>query len=412
MVGVYLRIAWRNIFRNRRRTLLTIVAISFGLLLVIVKGGQRNGQYAQMIDTSVRRSTGHIQVHRNGYWDHKTLRYAFVLDDVHPDAIEGVDGVAHVSPRLEVDALVGSGAENTTGARVIGVTPSRERAMTAFAGSVMTAGEFLADADTSGAVIGHTMARNLRADVGDELVVVTQARDGSMAAAVFDIKGIYRLGEPDIDGYTVIGHLDAVQQMLAADGRATSVALTVDDHRNVDAVVAAIEKQLGDPDAWEVMSYETLMPTLVQTIAFDWAVDVVFQTVLLVVIAFGILNTILMSVMERFHEFGVLMAVGMRPRAVGVVVFLEGILLSGVALVVGNVFGYLINDWWRDNAIVIGGSLEAIEGFGFDLLMFAVPDLGQQAVWSVVMLGMTLCVAMWPAWVAMRFRPVEAISLA
>ncbi len=409
MVSAYARIAWRNVRRNRRRTVLTVTAVAFGVFLIIVKGGQRNGQYEQMIDTSVRRSTGHVQIHRAGFWDERSLKLAFPVADADIAAVGNAPHVEHVSVRLEAEALVGSGGENSTGARIVGVLPSAEEAMTVFSRNVMIDGAFPTDSDTAGAVIGDAMARNLGVAVGDELVLFAQARDGSIGAALLSLRGIYRVGEPELDGYTVVAHLARLQEMLEADGNCTAIALTVSDHRYVSEAMEALERTFPDRDTWEIMSYEELMPELMQTIALDWAVDMILQALLLSVVTFGILNTILMSVTERFHEFGVLMAIGMRSRAIGTMVFLEGVAISAMGLLVGNVLGYAVNDWWQGNPIVVGGSMAAIEGYGFVPMLFAVPDVAQQIQWSVVVLALTLLVSTWPATVAMRYRPIEAI---
>ena len=409
----YAKLAWRNIWRNTRRTVLTILAVAFGILLIVVMRGMQYGSYAEMIATAVKRSSGHIQVHANGYWEKKTLKYAFPIADADTAAIAALPHVTHLSPKLVADALVGAGTENTTGAQVVGVIPSREQAMTVFAEKrVMEEGAFLADNDTTGALIGRTMAKNLKAKLGDELMLFTQARDGSMAAALLTVRGIFHVGEPEMDGYTVIAHLAMMQNVLAAQGRATAIAMTVDDVRNVERVVTLLKQRFvgGRPDSkWEVMSFMQLLPALMQSIAFDNASGVVFLILLIVVIAFGILNTILMSVMERFHEFGMMMALGMRTRAIAGMVFLEGLFLSFVGLVIGNLGGYAINAWWQSHPIRLEMGQEIYESYGFDPVLIAVPDLNQQFVWSAVMLGLTLLVAMWPAWTAMRFRPVEAI---
>ena len=147
-----------------------------------------------------------------------------------------------------------------------------------------------------------------------------------------------------------------------------------------------------------------------QSISFDFAGDVVFLLLLLVVIAFGILNTVLMSVMERFHEFGVMRALGVRPMSLGVLILIEATVLALIGIAVGNMLGYAINAWWLAHPVTLGGSLEAAtEQFGFSPILYAIPDLQQQVRWSAVMFGLTLLVAVWPALVAMRFRPVEAI---
>jgi len=416
---VLLTLAWRNVWRNTRRTTLTIAALAVAMFLVVVMSGMNNGQYAQAIEMGVRRSTGHIQVHRKGYWDEKTLKHALLIADADTASMRAIPHVTGVSAKLAVDALVGAGSENTVGAQVIGVAPSAEAAMTVFSEPIFSEGGFLADGDTTGVVIGYAMARNLGAGVGDTLSLLTQARDGSMAAALVAVKGIFQVSEPEMDGYTVIAHLALMQEILAAEGRATAIALTVDDHRAVEGVMAVLARRFLTGDGaqqWEVMSYEELLPVLMQTIAFDNAGGAIFEILLLVVIVFGILNTVLMSVLERFHEFGVMMALGTRRRTIAAMVFFEAICLSVVGLAIGNVLGYLLNRWWAAHPISLlslGKGYGSVgETLGYPLVIAPVADVHQQAVWSALMLGMTLAVVVWPVWTAVRFRPVEAIRQA
>lgn len=410
------KLAWRNIWRNKRRTVVTTLAIAFGIFLIVVMRGVQMGTFAQMVDVSVRRGAGHLEVQRNGYWDERALKYAFPVAEADTGSISALPHVQHVSTKLAVDALVGAGEENTTGAQVVGVIPSHERAMTIFPDGVMEKGEFLSDTDTTGAVIGYAMARNLRADLGDQLAIFTQARDGSMGATLLTVRGIFHVGEPDMDGYLVLAHLRLIQDLLEAPGRATAIALTVDDIRAVESVKAALERRLRDGTSapaghvqdWDVMSWETLLPGLSQTIQFKNASRDALALLLLVVIAFGILNTILMGVMERYHEFGVLRAVGMRRRSLAAMIFAEAGMLSAVGLLIGNACAYALTCWWQRHPIAPSFA-EVLETYGFVPVITAVPDLTGQLVWSIVVLGMVVLLTTWPAWVAMRFRPVEAI---
>lgn len=408
------KLAWRNIWRNRRRTALTLAAIAFGMWLIAITRGTHHGTFSQMIDTAVRRSSGHIQLQEQGYWQHKTLKYAFPISDADTAFVAGIDHVDKVSVKLSVDALVGSGSENTTGGTVVGVIPSHEAAMTVLGPAVMVDGEFLSDDDLDGAVIGRTMARNLHAKVGDELILFTQGRDGSMAAALLHVRGIFRLGEPELDGYTVLAHLSTIQRMLAAEGRATAIAMTVDDVRNVEAVTRQLHERFidGGESNWEVVTYETLLPGLMQTVAFKDASGILILLVLLVVIVFGILNTVLMSVMDRYHELGVLMAIGMKRSEVALMIVFETLYICLTGLAIGDLVGFVVNWFWSKHPIPLElgeEMMEAYESVGFDPVLISVPDIGEQMLWTAAMLVLTCTVILWPVVTAIRFRPVEAI---
>ncbi len=407
-----MKLAWRNIWRNRRRTILTLSAIAFGMWLIALTRGMHHGTFAQMIDTSVRRQTGHVQLQGRGYWEDKTLSHAFQVASADTAYITSLEYVEAISVKLSVDALVGSGIENTTGGTVVGVIPSLERRMTVLGDRAIVEGSFLTDDDLDGAVIGRTMARNLHAGVGDELIIFTQGRDGSMAAALLHIRGLFRLGEPALDAYTVIAHLKKLQPVLSAQNRATAVALTVDDVRNVADVTASLRPHYHNTGEWDVVTYETLLPGLMQTVRFKDASGVLVLAVLLLVIVFGVLNTILMSVMERYHELGVMMAIGMKRSAVALMIVFETLFISIAGLLIGNALGYLMNWYWELHPmrLELGEEMvEVYESVGFDPVLVSVRDFEEQMIWTAVMLVLTFIVILWPVVTAIRFRPVEAI---
>lgn len=401
-----IKLAWRNIWRNRRRTLLTLLAIAFGLGLTVFTRGIQFGTYELTIDYNVSLSAGHVQIHRVGYWDKKTLQNTFGEDKVDLAGIEGLPHVIGASPRLTVDALVAVGDEHASGARIHGVVPGREDAISIVSQN-MIAGNWLMDGKN--AVIGKVLAKNLRASIGDTLVYFTQGRYGETAAGLFKISGIYSVGEQDMDGYMVFVPLHLLQPQVSAENRLSALVIRVDDHRAV-ADLAMHLRQLYPSGQWEVMDYEALMPGLMQTIAFDNASGVVFLILLIVVIGFGILETILMSVMERYHEFGVMMALGMGRMRIAGLIFFEALFLGLIGSVLGNVLGYGVNVWFQNHPIHFeGASGDAYQELGFVPKLIALPDVHEQLIWTAVVLGLTIAVAMWPARVAMRFSPVEAI---
>ena len=403
----YMKIAWRNIWRNTRRTILTVLAIGFGVALTVLTRGTQFGMYSQIVDFNISLSVGHAQIHRAGYWDKKTLRNTFEASEVDIGGVAAIPHVETVSPKLNVEALVAVGDDQSSGAMLNGVIPSREAGITIVDETIIE-GSYLSDDDMSGAIIGATLAKNLDAHIGDELIYFTQGRYGSTSAGKFTIRGIYKTGELDMDGFSAFVPLATLQPTLDAPGRLSALAVGVDDHRAVADVTTRLREMYEGPDL-EVMDYRALIPDIMQTIEFDNATAIIFLILLLVIIGFSILETILMSVMERFHEFGVMMAIGLRKGTLVWLVFCEAAFVGVIGALFGNVLGYAANAYLQANPIVLDSMSEAYTQFGFTPQIIAMTDIGEQLYWTAIVLTMTLAVALWPARVATRFSPVEAI---
>lgn len=403
------RLAWRNIWRNRRRTVLTLLAIGVGLGLTLFTRGLQLGTYQLTIDYNVSLSVGHIQIHRDGYWEHQDLSNSFEAAEVDTARIAALPEVMAVSPKLVVDALVAVGDAESSAARLQGVLPRHESALSVVPDN-MVEGEWLRPGDQRGAVIGQTLAGNLSATVGDTLVYFTQGRYGSTCAGLYTIRGIFSAGERQMDAFTVFVPLHALQPQVSMDGRWSALAVRLADYRDVEQVISQLRSWHGH-ERWEIMDYQELMPGLMQTIAFDNASGAVFLILLIVVIGFGILETILMSVMERYHEFGVMLAVGLRRARLAALIFTEALALGLIGTLFGNLMGYGLNTWFQTHPIAFGGETgQAYKELGFVPKLITLPDMTEQAIWTGVVLGLTLLAALWPAHVATRFRPAEALS--
>jgi putative ABC transport system permease protein len=401
------KMAWRNLWRNTRRTVLTSLAIAFAIGLTVFTRGIQFGMYELTIAYNVALGAGHVQVHRDGYWDKKTLRNTFESTEVDAEWIAEMQHVTTVSPRLVTEALIAVGAENSSGAQINGIVPSRDDVITSLSEDIVE-GRWLLDDDPDGAVIGSVLAKNIGAQVGDTLVYFSQGRYGSMAAGLHEVRGIFNTGSRAIDAFTAYIPLASFQSELNAENRLTAVALDIDDFRAVPGVVEALGARYTDENL-EVMDYAELMPDIMSSIAFDKASGAIFLILLLIIAGFGILETILMSVMERFHEFGVMRAIGLHRRSLVKLIFIEAVFIAIVGSLAGNALGYGANLWFLHNPIVIESMSDMYQEYGFVPQIIAMIDLKDQLMWTGIIFGITLFVALWPARVAARFSPVEAI---
>lgn len=402
---IFLKMAWRNVWRNRRRTILTVAAIAFAVAISVFMRGLQMGTYEQMINNVIRINTGYLQIHKKGFWDNKTLRYTLKPDPQLPQILSRQSHITSFAQRVEADGLA-SAEENTNGVLIIGVDAQAEATTLK---EKIKKGKFLSEETSQGTVIGETLAKNLNVSLGDEITLLVQGFDGSLGAGVYNVEGIFRTGDPGLDRSVVFLNLKAAQELFWLGDRISQVLVFLDDASNLEEVTQNLRAEL-DLNAYEVMPWEELMPELVQLIAFDNASGQLFLMLLILVVAFGILNTVLMSVFERVKEFGVMLALGMKPKKIVGLVFIESTLLSLIGVIFGNIIGFGLNWYFSYHPISLSEKLsEVMEEFGFTAQLFVKPTFSTFLEVTIAVFVVSLIMTIYPTIKATRFRPVEAL---
>jgi ABC-type lipoprotein release transport system permease subunit len=412
-VGLELRLAWRNVWRNPRRTGLTVAATVFAVFLVVFFVAMAAGVHEKMIEDSVRVHSGHVTITGEGYLENRTLEQYLVLDADLRERLAALPGVRGQAPRLTAFGLL-SRDSATQGAIVLGVDPEREGSVSTLP-SRLRRGRFVSGDDRRGIVLGERLAENLGAELGDELLLYSVAYSLEMAYELFEVLGVIRLPEPELDRTLAIVSLADAQEFFAYGERVTEVALLADSGDAVKAVSAAASGALAGADGsrFEVHEWYELMPELEQLIFLDDAGMFLMLAILVVVVAFGILNTILMSVLERTRELGVLLALGLRPAAIFRLVYVESMLLAGVGLLLGMALAIPVVLWFEANPVALGGEMAgAMELFGMEPVMTwklkPLNPLGS----ALTIFAVAALAAAYPAWKASRARPVDALRSA
>ncbi|MGD9782256.1 MAG: ABC transporter permease [Kiritimatiellia bacterium] len=406
-----LKTAWRNIGRNKRRSALSALAIGFAFGLLLFSMALQRGSYVDMIQNTVRVQTGHFQVQSDGHFPEKRL--ADKLDPAGlPEALDSLPHVVGAAPRVTTAALVAKG-EHTFGAAVFGIDPERERKVSSLA-DVVREGAFLEPGDRDGALLGATLAKNLGVAVGDEIVFIGQGADGSMAAGRLTVRGLFKMGMGGMDRSALAANLATVQEAFSMDGDVTEIAVLLDGERvrpEGERQARAALGGIGRADA-VVLGWPTLMPGVEQGIQVDWNSGLIMYAALVLVVGFGIANTFLMAYMERIHELGVLLALGMPPRQLSRMVYLESVLLIGMGLLVGLAGGVPLAWYYQIQGIDFGINEELTAKYGMSSVIH--PQLEPMVfAWAAgIVLAISLAVAVYPALKAARIRPVEALRRA
>ncbi len=409
-MSIDVKMAWRNIWRNPRRTMLTICAIAFASLLLVFMLSFQFGSYETMINTSVKIQTGHLQVQAETYLEKKNIRLVVPDPAEIAQLIDAIPAVEAYTFRGQAFSLISSN-ERTYGVAVTGIDPIGEAQVSRLK-SLIREGVFLSKEDTHQALVGKLLARNLRVQLGDELTLIGQGRDGSIAATVVQVKGIFSSGISEFDRSAIQIPLQTFQDVYSMQGAVHEVVIIADALRNIAAIKNAIQAGLSSlklKKPLTVLDWNELMPGLRQSIEMDLISGLIFYLLLVLVVAFSILNTFLMAIFERTREFGVLMAIGTTPGRLTKVLLIESMTLTFIGIVSGILIGSLITLYFQAHGIDISGASELLSQFGITGRMY--PKLSWLSATSgpLAVLIITFFAALYPAIKVRMLRPVEAM---
>ncbi|MDJ0786204.1 MAG: ABC transporter permease [Myxococcota bacterium] len=404
------RLAWRNVWRNPRRTGLTVAATVFAVFLLINMAAMSAGVHGKMIEDGVRIQSGHVQLSGEGYLEERTLERSLRLEPALARAVEETPGVVAMAPRLVAFGLL-SKESATKGVGLFGVDPEREPTVSTLP-ERMVEGRFLPDDTERPIVLGERLAEHLGASLGDELLLFSVAYTLENAYDLFTVCGIMRLPDPQLDRSLAIIELGDAQAFFAYGDRVSEVAILAEQAGDVPTMVASLREAVaaGPDPTVEVHPWNEVMPELEQLIFIDAAGLYLMLAILVVVVGFGILNTILMSVLERKRELGVMLALGLRPRAIFRVVYKESMLLAAVGLVIGMALAVPFALWFQAHPIPLtGDAASATEAFGIEPVVTFLLEWVNIVGSSLTIFVVAALAALYPAIKASRARPVDAL---
>lgn len=414
MLPMDVKMAWRNIWRHPRRTLLTTLAIAFACVLLIFMLSFQFGSYEAMISASIKIHTGHLQVQAEGYQEKRKIRRVIEDPQAVQEVLAVIPEVRAMAARARAFALVSSN-ERSYGIMVEGVEPEAEAQVSTLS-SIVQEGVYL-DAGPGPeaipkALMGYLLARNLKVAVGDELTVLSQGRDGSVAAMVVVVGGIYRSGMDEYDRGAIQIPLAVFQEVFAMQGAVHEVVVAGEHLSDVGAIRNALGPSLAavsNECPLVVLSWDDLLPGLKQAIRMDLVSGGISYLILILVVAFSILNTFLMAIFERTHEFGVLMAIGTRPARLTRLVLIESAGMTLVGILAGLVLGCLLTAYFAVHGIPMGGASEILSQFGIPDTLYPRMTFASVTAGPLAVLLITLAAALYPALKLKRLKPVEAL---
>jgi len=410
MNNITFRLAWRNLWRRKRRTWLTVGAMVFSNILLVFMISLQIGMYGMMINNTLRAQTGHLQVQAPGYKDDHKMRQ--VVPDVErlAAALRQGLGTDEVAARASAFALVSS-ADRSYGLQITGVEPEFETRVSSLPGLIKD-GRFLDNAMAEEIVIGRVLARNLQVGVGDELTFIGSGRDGSFAAAVVEIVGIFESGMPDMDRSFAEVPLGFFQEAFAMEGAGHAVAIMAPGLIQVGPTGARVEALLPEGADLVVHDWDALLPGLKQAIQADFTSAWFMYGILIVLVAFSVLNTQLMSVLERTKEFGIVLSLGVAPGRLGRLVLLETTLMGTLGLVLGALLGGALVAWLGYHGFSYPGMEEMAGKFNLPSRIYPQVTLIGLFFGPAIILVSSVIASLYPAIRLRWLEPVAAMRTA
>ena len=391
----------RNLFRHKRRNLMLLIAITVAVAGVVVTNGLIRGMQFDMREAAVANLTGHIKVLAPGYLDDPNIEKSFELaPDWQPDVpATELEGWA---ARIRIPAVIMSERE-TRGVQFVGVDPARENI--SFLGDVTITGEGLENDADGRVLIGVELARQLETKVGRRLVLITQGLDGRNREAGFRIAGLYDAEGTALEKQFVFTGVSALQEMVEAPV-VTEVSIKLADELKEAEVKDSLS---GFFSALDVMDWQELEPQAAAMFLYVDSAILIWFMVIMGALIFGLVNTLITAVMERIKEFGMLRAVGMKPGAVIMQVVLESTLIMLVGVAVGVLFGWLLATQWLGDGIDLSQWAQGVEMAGMRSVLTPYVLIEDIVLVTVLSLVFGVLAALYPAWRAVKIKPLEAL---
>ena len=399
-----LKIAWRNLWRNKRRSVIVIISVTIGLVATIFTDTISMGFLAQMLDNQIRSSLGHIQIHKKGFNDNKTIQNSISNPQFVEDKIKQVKDIEYYSTRVISYGLLSS-ATASSGILINGVNPEQEQFVTNIKQSIVE-GRYLNNGRHE-IIIGTELAKKLGVGLGDKVVAMATALGGDIGSDVFRIVGLFKTFSSDFDKSMMFIPLQSAQAMLNLGNKVSEFAIIIKDTRQVDNIKSKIIDKLNSN--YEVLSYKDIIPLLIMQLDLFKQSMLVFYFIIGLALIFGITNTMLMAVFERINEFGVLMAIGMKNSRIFVMIILEALFLGIVGTVIGMIAGMLIYWPLSYSGINLSVFSDSLAAWGTGNIIY--PVLYMEGILNAIFIVpfISVIAAIYPAIKAIRLEPMYAI---
>lgn len=403
--GMLLRLSWRNLWRNHRRTYIMLGAISVGVWAMIFMTALMRGMVDDMLNQGIRNLPGHIQIQHPEFLDDPSVVNS--MDEPDGELLIALNqpGAKRWASRIKVPAVIASERESR-GINLIGVEAEVESDISGIPAQI-SAGRFLESNHDKGVVIGAKLAQRLETRLGKRVVVMSQDPDNNISERGFRVVGIYRAEMPGLEEYNVYAALGSLQKLLRIEGRVSQVILVDEDYRDIDTLYRRIERVTPatlDIKPWyEIDSYLAAMFNMMGGFVLVWVI------IIFLALSFGLVNTLVMAVFERVREIGLIQALGMRPQLIVYQILLESLMLLLIGLLIGNGLA-LITVKPLESGLDVSAVAEGMAMMGVGSVLYPKLTLDDMLLANSVVIVLGILTSILPAWRAAHLDPVRALN--
>jgi len=400
-----IKIAWRNLWRNRRRTILTAASVVLAIVLALFMRSMQFGSYEQMIQAGVNQ-VGYLEIHSKGFWKDQSIDKAFFDDNKINRTLKDTKGISLALPELQTFSLA-SFKTQTKGVMVSGIDPKKENLQTKIASKIVK-GNYLSN-ESGNVLIGDNLAQYLKIGVGDSLVLIGQGFRGVTAYGLYKVCGIFHLPSTEMNGQLVYMNLNDAQYFVYPyqPGLLTAISIFPTDPSQSDNIKVSLEKQIGKN--YEVIGWQKMLSDMLQTIKVDNVSGQLMLFVLYIIAAFGIFSTILMMTIERKKQFAVMISIGMQRRKLISVSIIETFIITLIGIIIGLIIITPVLVYLHLNPITFtGGMAKMYEEFNIEpILPFSIkaPIFFNQIF---IVLGLSLLSVLYPIIYISKFNILKA----
>lgn len=402
---IYFKLAWKNIWRNRRRSLITITSILFAVFFTIFLRSMQLGMYAKMIDSVVRSYYGYVQIHQKGYWEEQSIENTFERDLKVEKKISSLNTIKTVVPRLEGFALCAVD-DQVKGVSVCGTDPEIESKLSGLNDKIIQ-GEYLSGMGNN-VLLGEGLAKQMKLKVGDSIVLISQGYHSVSASGKYLVKGILHLNSTQMNNNSLFMPLVTAQEFYSAPNRISSLALCTNEGTDINGILSQVMANLNG-NRYEVMSWQEMLPELVQIIEADSGGGKIMVFILYMVISFGIFGTVVMMVAERKYEFGVLLSIGMSRMRLSAILVIESILIAMIGVVAGTFFSRPFMHYFHEHPITLTGkAADTLRTFGFEPQMPTLIDYSVPITHGTALLVIAFFLSFYSIISVWKLNPIKA----
>jgi ABC-type lipoprotein release transport system permease subunit len=401
----YFKIAWRNIWRNKKRTLITAASVFFALFLAILMVGLQEGTYAHMIKISVEDFYGYAQVHGKGFSEDKTLTNSLEYNQEIVEYLNSNKNVKQIQPRIESFAL-SAFSDKSKGIVILGIDPNMEFEKPTIK-KRLVAGNF-EEIYNDGIVITEKLAEYLGAEIGDSLALIGQGYQGISAVGLYKIVATISMPNPMLNSGLAYLDIKTAQELFSLENRLTGLSLSFNDNRKFKETTQELRSNL--PDGYEIFHWEEEMPEIKQFVESDRAGGQIFLVILYIIIGFGIFGTALMMIAERIKEFGIMVAVGMQKMKIVILVGVEMLYITSLGIIASIVFSIPVMYYLNINPITFTGDMaKTYESYGFEPIMPAAFQLDYFITQPIVVIIITILAIIYPLWGISKLNVIKSL---